>query len=202
MEKWQKLVYDAICLQLDESALYGKEIRKASLPLQLFNCRADVHKSPIQEKLNDAYNYLSALAKHDKRLSENDQLVKQWKLTYDIFSPKLLRFIEVDERQHFSYQRIRMVSELRKAGSPPLYHPFFWKEVIPRFIKRPAIDNDPPWRDEARAYRDYARDILPQEYGLKPTIRLDIFSLDEYGVSSANLTMLIDELLLFNNKKI
>jgi hypothetical protein len=33
-------------------------------------------------------------------------------------------------------------------------------------------DNDPPWRDETRAWYDTLRDILPITSGMRPTIRV------------------------------
>jgi hypothetical protein len=46
-----------------------------------------------------------------------------------------------------------------------------------------AKDNDPPYRDEQRAWYDTLRDFLPSIRGLKPTIRLHSGYPDEFGHS-------------------
>ena len=38
--------------------------------------------------------------------------------------------------------------------------------------KMKAVDNDPPYRDEQRAWYDSLRDFLPIMVGLQPTVRI------------------------------
>ncbi len=76
--------------------------------------------------------------------------------------------VELDESQHFS--KARMVS----LSHYPRNLPFGFKidEWIDLCNKIKAVDNDPPYRDEQRAWYDTLRDFLPFMVGLKPTVRI------------------------------
>ncbi len=76
--------------------------------------------------------------------------------------------VEFDESQHFTQARHTTLS---------LYRPEFtvgfpvekWMELC-RLID--AKDDDPPDRDERRAWYDTLRDLVPPLQGLKPTVRV------------------------------
>ena len=81
-------------------------------------------------------------------------------------SPPFL--VEFDEVQHFTEPRAITLERI-----PPDYPLGFdraqWLERCRVLRQR---DNDPPYRDEQRAWYDVLRDLLPSAYGLGPTVRL------------------------------
>lgn len=133
------------------------------------------------------YELLAKSARKDDRLIAGDPLVKRWTLTWDIYSPGLGRFIEVDEYQHFSRIRLARLLELRSARWAPIYPEHFWGMVAPKIIAKPYRDLDPAHRDEQRAYLDELRDRLPMTYGFRRTFRIDEFTLKDYGLESVRL---------------
>ena len=86
----------------------------------------------------------------------------------DFFVPNPGFIVEFDESQHFTFPRkISLQNYPRnfKAG-------FSIKRWMALCEEIDAQDNDPPFRDEQRAWYDTIRDFLPLHYGLKPTVRL------------------------------
>lgn len=77
--------------------------------------------------------------------------------------------LEWDERQHFSRPReiaLRLYPDDLKIG-------FDKNRWIALCSQKPAKDNNPPHRDEQRAWLDTLRDFLPELISdLKPTVRL------------------------------
>lgn len=181
--RWEQGVLEYVVEHLDSSAVGGKAIRLASLDVRLFDGSPETHSAAASE-IREVYELLTQSARDDGRLTAGVPLVKQWKLTWDIYSPKLGRFIEVDERQHFSRARLDRLLEIRSAPWGPEYPAHFWETVVPRLIGKPYRDLDPPHRDEQRAYRDELRDRLPTLYGFRRTIRVDEFTLKDQGVES------------------
>lgn len=86
----------------------------------------------------------------------------------DFFIPEPAFIVEFDERQHFTEPR-RIALEMYPED---LEFGFDIKRWIELCEKINAKDNDPPYRDEQRAWYDTLRDFLPAIQGLKPTIRL------------------------------
>jgi hypothetical protein len=76
--------------------------------------------------------------------------------------------VEFDESQHFT--RCRAIA-LRSFPSNVRLG-FDRNQWIQRCNSIAAIDNDPPFRDEQRAWYDTLRDFLPLTKGMKPTVRL------------------------------
>ncbi|NIV15967.1 MAG: hypothetical protein GWN62_33325 [Aliifodinibius sp.] len=97
-----------------------------------------------------------------------------------------MRFIEVDEYQHFSHIRLNRLQTIRSTSWRPVYPIHFWENILTRRVNKPYRDLDPPHRDEQRAYLDELRDRLPVLYGLKRTIRIDEFTLKEIGLKVVN----------------
>lgn len=151
--------------------------------MRLFDARPEAHTEAAQE-IREVYEFLTKSARDDGRLPAKTPLLKRWKLRWDIYSPKLRRFIEVDEYQHFSRVRLARLRRIRSALWGPEYPAYFWEEVFPRLINKPFRDMDPPHRDEQRAYLDELRDRLPLLYGFKRTIRVDEFTLKKMGSRS------------------
>lgn len=86
----------------------------------------------------------------------------------DFFVPNPGFVLEFDETQHFTSARklaLELYPEELKLG-------FDRKKWIELCNKIHARDNDPPYRDEQRAWYDTLRDFLPEIVGLKPTIRI------------------------------
>jgi len=76
--------------------------------------------------------------------------------------------VEFDESQHFTEPR-----RITLENYPEELELGFDKEKWISLCKKiKAKDNDPPYRDEQRAWYDTLRDFLPLIIGLKPTIRL------------------------------
>lgn len=181
MLRYQQRVYDQVVTYLDPTARQGTSIHSLKLTLPLFDANPQSHAGPISGTLQELLQKLTVAARADGRLALDAPLVRGWTLAYDIYSPKLRRFIEVDERQHFSRPRLQRIQLGRAVAGHALYPAFFWHQAIERVLTNPARDLDPPHRDEARAYRDEVRELLPLAYGLAPTIRLDQWSLDNSG---------------------
>lgn len=76
--------------------------------------------------------------------------------------------VEFDESQHFTHPR-----KLALAAYPDA-HPlgFPRRRWMALCDEVGAQDNDPPFRDEQRAWYDALRDLVPSLHGLRPTIRL------------------------------
>ena len=86
----------------------------------------------------------------------------------DFFVPDPGFIVEFDESQHFTKPRI-----ITLRNYPEKLELGFDKEGwIALCEKINAKDNDPPYRDEQRAWYDTLRDYLPIIKCLKPTIRL------------------------------
>ena len=76
--------------------------------------------------------------------------------------------VEFDESQHFTRPRRLALSVY--AGERPLG--FSAERWMGFCDHHDAKDNDPPYRDEQRAWYDALRDIVPTIKGLQPTVRL------------------------------
>ena len=76
--------------------------------------------------------------------------------------------VEFDESQHFTIPRKLALSAV--AGDKRLG--FSTERWITLCEHHNARDNDPPFRDEQRAWYDVLRDLVPSVKGLRPTVRL------------------------------
>lgn len=86
----------------------------------------------------------------------------------DFFLPKQKLVVEFDESQHFTLPR-----RIALANYPESLDLGFGKKKWMRLCETiDTKDNDPPYRDEQRAWYDTLRDFLPSIRGLRPTIRL------------------------------
>ncbi|OFV68580.1 MAG: hypothetical protein SCAL_000256 [Candidatus Syntrophoarchaeum caldarius] len=86
----------------------------------------------------------------------------------DFFVPNPGFIVEFDESQHFTLPRKITLGEY-----PTNLELGFSKEKWIRLCEKiDAKDNDPPYRDEQRAWYDTLRDFLPTILGLQPTVRL------------------------------
>ena len=95
--------------------------------------------------------------------------VKSRKLqNVDFFVPEPGFIVEFDESQHFTKPR-----EIALSRYPHTLTLGFdknrWKDLCVNLNNK---DNDPPYRDEQRAWYDTLRDFAPSILKIKPTIRL------------------------------
>lgn len=86
----------------------------------------------------------------------------------DYFVPNPGFILEFDESQHFTPLRALALSQY--PPSLPLgFDHDRWVDLCCRIKAR---DNDPPYRDEQRAWYETIRDFLPTAVGLQPTVRV------------------------------
>jgi hypothetical protein len=115
--------------------------------------------------------YDSLAAIHDALQSVRGytQFVRSRKLPrVDFFVPSAGLIVEFDESQHFTAPRgvsLRLYQPEHKVG----FSIATWYERCLKLNKR---DNDPPFRDEQRAWYDSLRDFAPVLIGGAPTVRL------------------------------
>jgi len=76
--------------------------------------------------------------------------------------------VEFDESQHFTNPR-KITIEKYPADLGLGFSREKWIKLCEEINAR---DNNPPYRDEQRAWYDTLRDFLPAILGLKPTVRL------------------------------
>jgi hypothetical protein len=86
----------------------------------------------------------------------------------DFFVPDPGFVVEFDESQHFTILR-KIALEHYPQNLELGFNRDRWTAICDKIN---AKDNDPPFRDEQRAWYDTLRDFIPVLKGLKPTIRL------------------------------
>ena len=86
----------------------------------------------------------------------------------DFWVPDPGFIVEFDESQHFTIPR-KMTLAAYPIRSPLGFSRDRWIKLCEQ---RKAKDNDPPFRDEQRAWYDALRDLVPSLHGLLPTVRL------------------------------
>lgn len=86
----------------------------------------------------------------------------------DFWVPDPGFLVEFDESQHFTLPRKLALAAYPER--PPLgFSRERWVTLCERHAAR---DNDPPFRDEQRAWYDTLRDLVPPLHGMRPTVRL------------------------------
>lgn len=98
-----------------------------------------------------------------------DQFVRSKKMArVDYFIPDQNLIVEFDESQHFTKPR-GIALGLYPQGKEYGFSVERWRALCEKLDVR---DNDPPFRDEQRAWYDTIRDLVPQLWGNGKTIRL------------------------------
>ena len=116
----------------------------------------------------------SALGKVARVLEEHrgfrtDEFVRSNLLApCDYWVPEPGFIVEFDESQHFTGPR-RLALSVYADTDPLGFSAKRWMELCEHHRAR---DNDPPYRDEQRAWYDTLRDLVPSIKGLGPTVRL------------------------------
>lgn len=142
--------------------IYGKCIRNHKFPWSTrLSSYAGTPVFPILKKA------ASILEKH--RGFNFEDFVKTENLApCDFWVPDPGFIVEFDERQHFT--KPRKLSLSRYPDCQPLgFSKSRWTALCEQHN---AKDNDPPYRDEQRAWYDTLRDIIPSLKGFLPTLRL------------------------------
>jgi len=86
----------------------------------------------------------------------------------DFFVPNPGFILEFDESQHFTIPRKKTLEKYPENISLG-FDKEKWSSICHGIM---AKDNNPPYRDEQRAWYDTLRDFLPENEGLEPTKRL------------------------------
>ena len=98
----------------------------------------------------------------------HDGFAKAKSLNVDYFVPSENLIVEFDESQHFTEAR-KIALEQYPDSLDAGFSRSRWRGLCLSLDKH---DNDPPYRDEQRAWYDAMRDFYPSENGLKPIVRL------------------------------
>lgn len=98
----------------------------------------------------------------------------------DYFVPDPGFILEFDEAQHFTLPR-RIALENYPASLPLGFSIARWKSLCAEIAAR---DDEPPFRDEQRAWYDTLRDFAPAFNELQPTVRLYAGELEWCGLDA------------------
>jgi hypothetical protein len=133
------------------------------------NYRFEIGTSP-QDFMNTLhYRALKNILNLLQDYREFKEFVKAKTLPHcDFFIPNPGFILEFDESQHFTIPR-KIALEQYPENLQLGFDKQRWTSLCEEINAR---DNDPPYRDEQRAWYDTLRDFLPAMIGLKPTIRL------------------------------
>jgi len=142
------------------SAMFG-EVR-VNHNLNISNKPSDFKDTPYYDALSQIFELLQ---QHQGYMT----FVRAKKLpNVDFFVPSPGFVFEFDESQHFTTPR-----EISLSHYPDQLEVKFHKEKWIRLCRRLQMkDNDPPYRDEQRAWYDTMRDFAPSILELQPTIRV------------------------------
>ena len=126
-------------------------------------CSLDAHAN------TNFSDILQTIHKALQKYRNFDHFIRSSKLPrVDYFIPDQNLIVEFDESQHFTKPR-----EITLSNYPDnLQYGFSvekWRKLCQKLDKR---DNDPPYRDEQRAWYDTLRDFAPKLWGSGQTIRL------------------------------
>jgi len=114
------------------------------------------------------YAALSGIYRSLQQYRGAEDFVRAGYVKIDFYVPEPGFAVEFDESQHFTQPR-----HIALEAYPPLlkvgYSVHQWKTHCEEID---AHDNDPPYRDEQRAWYDTLRDFLPEIKGFLPTVRL------------------------------
>jgi len=133
------------------------------------NYKINTGTTPDSFMNNPNYEALNIIYKELKSHRGYEHFVRAKTLPHcDFFIPDPGFVLEFDESQHFTKPRemaLKKYPSYLKLG----YDRYKW---INRCASLKKKDNDPPFRDEQRAWYDTLRDFLPALIGINPTVRL------------------------------
>jgi len=132
------------------------------------NHRITLSTLPKDYRGTPCYAALSGIYRSLQQYRNHETLVRAGYVDLDFYVPEPGFAVEFDESQHFTQPR-HIVLE----AYPPVLNVGYsvqqWKTLCDEIN---AHDNDPPFRDEQRAWYDTLRDFLPEIKGFLPTVRL------------------------------
>lgn len=141
--------------------IYNKEDVFQNYNLQLPNKLIELKQNDLNPNLEIIFNELQKYRGHK-------EFVRSKKLPSVDFYIKGQFILEFDESQHFTKPRLIALENY----SDELALGFGKNKLIELCKKHNKKDNDPPFRDEQRAWYDTLRDFAPIFLDIKPTIRL------------------------------
>lgn len=141
--------------------IYGTENVLQNHNLQLPNKVEEFQPNDLNPNLEKIFNKLQEYREHK-------EFVRSKKLPNVDYYIKNQFILEFDESQHFTKPRLIALENYSDKLSLD-FEKKKWMELCEKLNKR---DNDPPFRDEQRAWYDTLRDFAPIFLDIKPTIRL------------------------------
>jgi hypothetical protein len=139
--------------------IYGSVI--PNYRIQLGTRPEELREHPRYSVLNDIY---SALQNHRGFTG----FVRAAYVDVDFFLPEQKMIVEFDESQHFTKPR-----KIALSNYPSDLNIRFSRDTWMKHCDDiQAYDNDPPYRDEQRAWYDTLRDFIPEIKGFRPMVRL------------------------------
>lgn len=139
--------------------IYGQVITNYRIPLG--TKPEALHEHPWYRALSEIY---TALQDH----RGFTDFVRASFVDVDFFLPEQNMIVEFDESQHFTEPR-----RIALSHYPSDLKTGFSRECWMKHCDETrAYDNDPPFRDEQRAWYDTLRDFIPAIKGFWPTVRL------------------------------
>lgn len=139
--------------------IYGPVITNYRIPIS--TKLEDFRDHPRYPILNEIY---TSLQKH-RGFTE---FVRASYVDVDFFLLEQKMIIEFDESQHFTEPR-----KIALSHYPSDLNIGYSREAWMKHCDEiRAYDNDPPYRDEQRAWYDTLRDFIPEIKGFQPTVRL------------------------------
>jgi hypothetical protein len=141
--------------------IYGKGNVFQNYNLQFPNQIDQLVENELNINLEEIFKILQDYREHknfvrSKKLPNVDYYIKNYFI------------LEFDESQHFTKPRLLALENYSNKLSVG-FEKDKWIELCKQLDKK---DNDPPFRDEQRAWYDTIRDFAPTYLNLKPTIRL------------------------------
>ena len=119
-------------------------------------------------KKNDLNSNLENIFKNLQEYRGYKNFIRSKKLPNVDYYVKNKFILEFDESQHFTKPRLITLENYSEKLSLG-YEKMKWIELCKKLDKK---DNDPPFRDEQRAWYDTIRDFAPVFLDIKPTVRL------------------------------
>jgi len=139
--------------------IYGRVITNYRIPVS--TKPEDLREHPRYPVLNEIYTSLQS----HRGFTE---FVRASYVDVDFFLPEQGIIVEFDESQHFTEPRKITISHY-----PSDIETGFSRETWMKHCDEiHAYDNDPPFRDEQRAWYDTLRDFIPERKGFQSTVRL------------------------------
>lgn len=135
---------------------------RTSYSLDLGTLPSEFKNSPFQGDLEEIYRFLQ------EHRGNADFVHARALPPVDYFIPSQKLIVEFDESQHFTICRKLTLSKYPNEVQLG-FSRMNWMELCDKIH---AQDNDPPYRDEQRAWYDTVRDLAPSNLGMRPTVRL------------------------------